>query len=106
MKKLLSVLICVCMLLGALGAAPAEPVSRTHDGAVTMIDGAVTEEPIRSMEEAADILASLLDRLGGDERTQLDPWRTLSDVLLADTDLLTPQEVEIPAPKKSRPKPA
>ena len=51
----------------------------THDGAVTFIDGTCTSDPVNSMEEAAQVILSVIGLLGGDERTLLEPWRTLND---------------------------
>lgn len=91
MRKCLALLLCVLMtmtqLLGTASRAetadaPAgaeEPVYYSHGGRVTMIDGACVETPINSFEDAAGVVVSVLGRLGGDERTNLEPWRDLTD---------------------------
>ena len=59
-------------------AAGAEaPVYYSHDGRVTLIDGVCVETPIDGFESAAEVVFSVLDQLGGDERTDLEPWREL-----------------------------
>lgn len=87
MKKLICVLLAVLMALGpcalaetsTTAAAKASPVYYEHDGRVTFIDGDVAGGRIASAEDAARVVDSVLDRLGGDARTQLDPWRALTD---------------------------
>ena len=44
-----------------------------------MIDGACVETTIDSIESAARVVFSVLDQLGRDERTDLEPWRELTD---------------------------
>ncbi|MCR5137572.1 MAG: M4 family metallopeptidase [Oscillospiraceae bacterium] len=51
----------------------------TQDGRLTFVDGACTEEPIRSMEDAAKVLSAVSPLLGGDERIHFVPWRMLTD---------------------------
>ena len=61
-------------------AAQAEaPVYYSHSGRVTLIDGACVETPIDSFESADKVVLSVLDQLGGNERTDLEPWRELTD---------------------------
>ena len=84
MKRILSILLALMLLVGASALGePAEaipvPAIYSHDGRVTFIDGACVSGPIDGFEGAADVVASVLDRLGGDARTVLDPWRTLTD---------------------------
>ena len=91
MRKTLALLLCVLlMVISPLGAASrAEtadaaagakaPVYYSHDGRVTLIDGTCVETPIDSIESAAEVVFSVLDQLGGDERTDLEPWRELTD---------------------------
>ena len=50
-----------------------------HDGRVTFVDGACTEAPVRDMEAAAAVVDAILTLLGGDARTQFEPWRELTD---------------------------
>ena len=91
MWKTLALLLCVLLtVMSPLGAASrAEtadaaagakaPVYYSHDGRVTLIDGTCVETPIDSIESAAEVVFSVLDQLGGDERTDLEPWRELTD---------------------------
>ena len=51
----------------------------THDGRVTFVEGACTDEPVTSMEDAARVVADMLTLLGGGEQTRFEPWRTLTD---------------------------
>lgn len=46
---------------------------------MTLIDGTCVETPIDSIESAAEVVFSVLDQLGGDERTDIEPWRELTD---------------------------
>lgn len=85
-KRLLCALLALCMLLGGVamgepaGTSPVEgPAIYTHDGRVTLIDGACTDAPVNSMDDAAAVVDSVLDQLGGDADTDLDPWRDLTD---------------------------
>ena len=86
MKKLLAILLTLAMLLGALpltgmAEAPAAdgPATFTHDGRVTLIDGATVDTPVTDFDAASAVVDGVLDQLGGDERTVLDPWRVLTD---------------------------
>ena len=85
-KRMLSALLALCILMTVVAVAePAEapaaaaPVTYTHNGRVTLIDGACTDAPIVSIEDAAQVVDSVLAELGGDANTQLEPWRTLTD---------------------------
>ena len=51
----------------------------SHDGRVTFVDGACTDQPVRSMEDAAAIVDAMLPMIGGDARTQFAPWRSFQD---------------------------
>ena len=42
-------------------------------------EGASTEQPVRSMEDAKEVVQSMAENIGMDERTQFEPWRTLTD---------------------------
>ena len=91
MWKTLALLLCVLLTvmspLGATSRAETAdaatgakaPVYYSHDGRVTLIDGTCVETPIGSIESAAEVVFSVLDQLGGDERTDLEPWRELTD---------------------------
>ena len=100
MKRALAMLLALIMALGAT-AAFAETGSNagegqmtlealealnggaakvyTHDGRVTFVEGACTDEPVTSMEDAARVVADMITLLGGDGRTRFEPWRTLTD---------------------------
>ena len=60
--------------LEALGAE-----AYVHDGRVTFVDGACTDRPVQSMEDAAQVVEAMTGLLGGDERTQFEPWREFED---------------------------
>ena len=66
-KRMLSALLALCMLMTVVAVAePAEapaaaaPVTYTHNGRVTLIDGACTDTPIGSIEDAAQVVDSVL----------------------------------------------
>ena len=61
------------------GGRRESPVYYSHDDRVTLIDGTCVETPIDSIESAAEVVFSVLDQLGGDERTDLEPWRELTN---------------------------
>ena len=50
-----------------------------HDGRVTFVAGKCTEEPVRSMDDAGNVIVSMITLLGGDLKTQFIPWRNLTD---------------------------
>jgi len=50
-----------------------------HDGKLTFLDGSCTQAPVTSMEEAAEVVDMMKDRLGGDDRTEFTSWRTIDD---------------------------
>lgn len=50
-----------------------------HDGVVTLIDGTCTVDPVTDVDSAAAVAVSMIELLGGDERTELIEWRTLND---------------------------
>ena len=58
----------------ALGAK-----AHLYDGRITFVDGACTEAPVQSMEDAAKVVDAMRDLLGVDERVTFEPWRTLTD---------------------------
>ncbi len=88
MRKTLALILCVMLTSMTLagtasraetaGAAEA-PRFYSHGGRVTLIDGACTETPIVSFEDAAGVVNSVLTQLGGDGRTSLEPWRDVAD---------------------------
>lgn len=54
-------------------------VHKTKDGNVYFIEGTLSENPVENMEDAAKVVSSLTDILGGDSRMQFEPWRTFND---------------------------
>ena len=88
-KRLIAVLLTACMLLGGASLAEAANMDAqapaggfttyAHDGRVTLIDGACTDAPIRSFDDACAVVGDVLDQLGGDEDTHLAAWRELDD---------------------------
>ncbi len=50
-----------------------------HDGRVTFVDGTCTADPVKSVEDAEKVAASMFGLLGGNSGTQFDYWRTLTD---------------------------
>ncbi len=92
LKRLLSALLALIMLTGCAFAemTPANQTALealealgtkvyTHDDRVTFIEGDISGAPIRSMEDAGRIIASHIALMGGNARTQFEPWRTLTD---------------------------
>ena len=51
----------------------------THNDRVTFVDGTCTAETIQNIEDAAKVVDSMIELLGGDERTHFENWRTLID---------------------------
>lgn len=86
MKKLLAMILALTMLLGALplagvAEAPAAdgPATYVHDGRVTLIDGATVDTPVTGFDAAKAVIDGVLDQLGGDAGTVLEPWRDIAD---------------------------
>ena len=86
MKRIMCVLLALALVLAATALAePAlsveagSPVIYTHNGRVTLIDGACWDETINDFDDAAWVVDSVLKDLGGDANTRLDPWRDLTD---------------------------
>ena len=42
-------------------------------------EGAFSDQPITSMEDAAQVLSQMSEQIGTDERTHFEPWRALTD---------------------------
>ncbi len=57
----------------------AEAKVYVHNGKVTLIDGACTDQTIGSMEEASELIRDLIFIVGGNEETQFEPWREVTD---------------------------
>lgn len=51
----------------------------SHDGRVTFVDGSCTKDTVNTMNEAGEVVVSMIGLLGGDSRAQFEPWRTLTD---------------------------
>ena len=88
--RLLSATLALAMMAGgfaafaeaaiATGADGQEPILHTDaDGGVYFVEGALTGDPVPDMEAAAGVVGAASDLLGGDERTQFEPWRALTD---------------------------
>ena len=43
------------------------------------LDGSSVNAIVNSMEEAAAVIENIKEKIGGDERTVFEPWRTLTD---------------------------
>ena len=52
-----------------------------HNDRVTFVDGTLTDKLVKSEEDAAKVVLSMIGLLGGDERVQFEPWRTLTDTV-------------------------
>ena len=88
-KRLIAVLMAACVLLSGMSLAEAANMDAqastegfttyAHDGRVTLIDGACTDAPIHSFDDAYAVVGDVLDQLGGDEDTHLAAWRELDD---------------------------
>ena len=78
-------LLTLALLAGTVSVAAAEAAPApsaavyTHDGRVTLIDGACTDAPVKDFGDAAAVVDSVLGDLGGEENTLLEPWRELTD---------------------------
>jgi len=51
----------------------------TRDGRVTFVDGTCTEGPVADINAAGEVVDAMIALMGGDDRTQFEPWRTLTD---------------------------
>ena len=51
----------------------------TRDDRVTFVDGTCTDGPVADMTDAASVVNAMIPLMGGDARTQFEPWRTLTD---------------------------
>ena len=105
MKKLISLLLVCVMWISALPAltesAPAaeslpsgqltladlegwngpDLAVYTHDGRVTFVDGACTDQPVATMEDATAVVSSMMGLIGADADTEFIPWRDWADPL-------------------------
>ena len=60
-----------------------------HNNRVTFVDGTCTAEPVNSLEDAAAVVASMTELLGGDALTRMDvadPYDSKSYALAKETD--------------------
>ena len=95
LKRWLSALLAALILLATCGAA-AEGIipegqrtledlercgatAHLHDDRVTFVEGACTDKAVQSMTDARQVVDSMVTLLGGDGRTQFEPWRELED---------------------------
>ena len=59
-----------------------KPVVHTaKDGSVYFIEGNCSDGPVENIEDAARVVDSMTDALGGNEGMQFEPWRTLTDTV-------------------------
>ncbi len=91
MKRFLCILTALCLLLLSVSfGEAADPASGeasetgslrfySHDDQVTLIEGDAAGHPVLSMKDAAAVVDSVLDQLGGGPRTELSPLRMLTD---------------------------
>ncbi len=100
MKRILAILIAAVMLFSMAGAETLKVVFDMNDqltleelqalnngaaevytdkGCVTFVNGTCTSAPVRSTEDAAAVAKTMVGLLGGDSRTQFEPWRTIHD---------------------------
>ena len=89
-KQMLAYILILALLLAQAACAepaaaltadqPAEAFTTcVHNGRVTLVDGAIVDTPVTGFEDAAAVVDSVIDQLGGDENTFLEPWRELTD---------------------------
>ena len=99
MKRLMAIFLVIMMLFSTAWAETAESGSgngqltlediqvfsggtaRVHmqDGHVTFVEGACTDKPVRNMDDAAAVVESMRELLGGDGNTHFEPWKELKD---------------------------
>lgn len=91
------VLLCSSAIAETAAAAPAqgeqltlEDIQALNDGKakaffqndqLTFLDGTCASTPVKSVEDAAGVVSSMIGLLGGDEKTHFEPWRVLNDSL-------------------------
>ena len=90
-KRILSVLLTILLAAGSALSLAEETAKKSEEpsaveekaanaaSAAHFEKGALSRTPIRSMEDAAAAAADVAARLGGDERIQFRPWRTVTD---------------------------
>ena len=54
-------------------------IFRDEDGRVYFFEGTLSEEPVKSFDDAEAVLALAKELLGGNEKMELAPWRMLTD---------------------------
>ena len=98
-NRFMAILLALALMLGCVGglaeateAVPAQEgqlaladieakgaKAYIHDDRVTFVDGACTDAPVQSMEDAAAVVNAMTALLGSDARTQFEPWRSFAD---------------------------
>ena len=91
-KRYLSAILALAMLMGATGAlaeaGQAAPQDQemlgsaklhTRGDRVTFVEGSCVDAPIQNPTDAEALVRDMSALLGGDERTQFEFWRTLTD---------------------------
>ena len=56
-------------------------VHTAKDGSVYFIEGNCSDGPVENIEDAARVVDSMTETLGGNEGMQFEPWRTLTDTV-------------------------
>jgi len=98
LKRMLAILTALVMFMTIAGTSMAEtantagltlqdieamnggPVTvHTDHGRITFVGGTCTDEPVKSHEDAKQVIRSVLPLLGGDGHTAFEPWRVLND---------------------------
>ena len=88
MKRLLAMLLAAGLIAGSAAGVQAQSLSLSEETAMTETEAPVSafyEEDayaditVRSMEDAAAVVAGVTGELGGDERIRFEPWRTVTD---------------------------
>ena len=51
----------------------------SHNDRVTFVDGTCTDRPVTNVEDAAEVVDSMMALIGADTNTQFIPWRDVTD---------------------------
>lgn len=81
MKRIILSFVLLIVLLFTAAAAEngTAPVVFKQGDVVTLVDGPLTDDEITDFDDAAGVVEEALGDLGGNERTEFVPWRTLTD---------------------------